>query len=72
MPAIKTDDLSASLRSRSIRPETRELLISRIGGSAQEADLSHARIIGAGRRVARQLFNLLLIELQEHTIRKEA
>ena len=40
MPAIRTDDLSASLRWRSIRPETRELLISRMGGSAQEADLS--------------------------------
>ncbi|MGH3631414.1 MAG: hypothetical protein ACRDRL_28745 [Sciscionella sp.] len=40
MVAIKTDDLSASLRARSIRPETGELLISRIDGSAQEADLS--------------------------------
>lgn len=40
MAAIKTDDLSASLRARSIRPETGELLISRIDGSAQEADLS--------------------------------
>jgi uncharacterized Fe-S cluster-containing radical SAM superfamily protein len=40
MAVIKTDDLSASLRARSIRPETRELLISRIDGSAQEADLS--------------------------------
>jgi uncharacterized Fe-S cluster-containing radical SAM superfamily protein len=40
MAAIKTDDLSASLRARSIRPETRELLIARIDGSAQEADLS--------------------------------
>lgn len=40
MAAIKTDDLSASLRARSIRPETKELLISRIGGSTQEADLS--------------------------------
>lgn len=40
MAAIKTDDLSASLRARSIRPETRELLVSRIDGSAQEADLS--------------------------------
>jgi hypothetical protein len=34
--------------------------------------LSHARMIGADRRVARQLFDLLLIELQEHTLRKEA
>jgi hypothetical protein len=40
MATIKTDDLSASLRARSIRPETREILISRIDGSPQEPDLS--------------------------------
>ncbi|MGH3907020.1 MAG: hypothetical protein ACRDTE_23000 [Pseudonocardiaceae bacterium] len=40
MVAIKTDNLSASLRLRSVRPETREILISRIDGSIQEADLS--------------------------------
>lgn len=40
MAVIKTDELSASLRARSIHPETRELLISRIDGSTQEADLS--------------------------------
>jgi hypothetical protein len=34
--------------------------------------LSHGRTVGVGRRVARQLFDLLLIELQEHTLRKEA
>lgn len=40
MASIKTDDLSFSLRARSIRVETRELLISRIDGSTQEVDLS--------------------------------
>lgn len=42
MATIKTDDLSASLRPRSMRPGTREILISRIYGSTQEADLSEA------------------------------
>ncbi|HEX3955935.1 MAG TPA: hypothetical protein VHZ03_04800 [Trebonia sp.] len=40
MASIRTDDLSLSLRARSVRIETRELLISRIDGSDQEADLS--------------------------------
>jgi uncharacterized Fe-S cluster-containing radical SAM superfamily protein len=40
MAWIKTDDLSLSLRVRSVRCETHELLISRIDGSAQEQDLS--------------------------------
>lgn len=34
--------------------------------------LSHARTVGVGRRVAHRLFDLLLIELQEHTLQKEA
>jgi hypothetical protein len=33
--------------------------------------LSHARTVGVSRHVARHLFDLLLIELQEHTLRKE-
>ncbi len=33
--------------------------------------LGHARTVGVDRRIARQLFDLLLIELQEHTLRKE-
>jgi uncharacterized Fe-S cluster-containing radical SAM superfamily protein len=50
MSAIKTDDLSASLRAKSIRAETREILISRIDGSSQEADLSEpTNCDGAGR-----------------------
>lgn len=40
MAAIRTDEFSTSLRARSIRTDTRELLISRIDGSVQEADLS--------------------------------
>ncbi len=34
--------------------------------------LSHARTVGVEARTAQQLFDLLLIELQEHTLRKEA
>jgi hypothetical protein len=34
---------------------------------ALQRTLSHARTVGISRRIARQLFNLLLIELQEHT-----
>lgn len=40
MSAIKTDDLSGILRARSIRLDTREVLISRIDSSTQAADLS--------------------------------
>lgn len=40
MSQIHTDQLSAELRSRSIRPGTQQILISRISGSLQEADLS--------------------------------
>lgn len=40
MQSINTDDLSASLRERSIRSEGRQLLISHLDGSAQEVDLS--------------------------------
>lgn len=34
--------------------------------------LRHARTVGIDRHTAHQLFDLLLIELQEHTLRKEA
>ena len=37
---IQTDEMAARLRARIIRPQTREILISRLGGSAQEDDLS--------------------------------
>ncbi len=40
MAVIDTDGLSQRLREMSIRPETRQLLISRIEGSGQEADLT--------------------------------
>jgi uncharacterized Fe-S cluster-containing radical SAM superfamily protein len=40
MPYIKTDELSNELRERSIRLQSKEVLISRLAGSAQEADLS--------------------------------
>ena len=34
--------------------------------------LGHARTVGVDRRIARQLFDLLLVEPQEHTLRREA
>lgn len=37
---IDTDELSSRLRERSIRPETEQLLMARIGGSEQEVDLT--------------------------------
>jgi uncharacterized Fe-S cluster-containing radical SAM superfamily protein len=37
---IDTDELSTRLRERSIRPETEQLLMARIGGSEQEGDLT--------------------------------
>lgn len=37
---INTDEISLRLRDRSIRPETKQLLMARIGGSAQEGDLT--------------------------------
>jgi hypothetical protein len=40
MPSIDTEDFSARLRERAIRPDSGELLISRIGGSGQEDDLT--------------------------------
>lgn len=40
MTAIDTDEFSRRLRERSIRADTGQLLISRIQGSAQEADLT--------------------------------
>lgn len=40
MSVIKTDDFSLRLRERSIRPDTEQLLMARIGGSEQEGDLS--------------------------------
>ncbi|MGH3856289.1 MAG: hypothetical protein ACRDR6_22925 [Pseudonocardiaceae bacterium] len=47
---INTDEVSLRLRERSIRPETEQLLIARIGGSAQEGDLTEpANCEGYGR-----------------------
>jgi uncharacterized Fe-S cluster-containing radical SAM superfamily protein len=40
MSVINTDVLSLRLRDRSIRPDTKQLLMARIGGSEQEDDLS--------------------------------
>lgn len=40
MATINTDELSARLRLRSVRLESRSLLIARIEGSAQQVDLS--------------------------------
>jgi uncharacterized Fe-S cluster-containing radical SAM superfamily protein len=40
MPIIDTDTYSAQLRERSIRPATREILVARLGGSKQEADIT--------------------------------
>lgn len=40
MASIKTDELSASLRSQSIRPADRQILLARLDGSAQEEDLT--------------------------------
>jgi uncharacterized Fe-S cluster-containing radical SAM superfamily protein len=40
MATIKTDELSVRLRDRAIRPEARQILIARIEGTEQEADLS--------------------------------
>lgn len=37
---IQTDDMAARMRARIIRPQTREILISRLSGSAQEDDLT--------------------------------
>ncbi|MDP9864885.1 MULTISPECIES: hypothetical protein [Streptosporangium] len=51
MASIKTDDLSTALRERSIRPSTRQLLISRIEGSSQERDLSEPPNCGGHGRI---------------------
>lgn len=40
MPAIDTDQFSHRLREKAIRPATKDILISRIDGSAQETDLT--------------------------------
>ncbi len=40
MTTIKTDDLSVRLRQRAVRLDRRQLLIAKIEGSAQQADLS--------------------------------
>jgi uncharacterized Fe-S cluster-containing radical SAM superfamily protein len=37
---IRTEDMADRMRRRIIRPATREILISRLGGSAQEGDLT--------------------------------
>lgn len=51
MAHIDTDSYSADLRPRSIRPNTRELLISRIEGSDQEFDLTDPPNAGGFGRV---------------------
>jgi uncharacterized Fe-S cluster-containing radical SAM superfamily protein len=51
MPSIKTDDLSERLRERAVRPETGQVLIAKIEGSAQEADLSEAPNCGGYGRI---------------------
>lgn len=38
--AIRTDEMAARMRARIIRPESRQILITRLEGSAQEDDLS--------------------------------
>jgi uncharacterized Fe-S cluster-containing radical SAM superfamily protein len=37
---IRTDDMAARMRTRIIRPSTREILITRLQGSAQQGDLT--------------------------------
>jgi uncharacterized Fe-S cluster-containing radical SAM superfamily protein len=50
MPTIDTDDFSARLRERSVRPGTRQVLISRIDGSEQANDLTEpTNCAGYGR-----------------------
>lgn len=51
MSSIKTDPLSAKLRERSIRPESREVLISRLDGSDQEDDLTEPPNCGGFGRI---------------------
>jgi uncharacterized Fe-S cluster-containing radical SAM superfamily protein len=48
---IDTDELSARLRERSIRPETEQLLIARISGSEQEGDLTEPPNCGGYGRI---------------------
>lgn len=38
--AIRTDEMASKMRARIIRPESRQILITRLEGSAQESDLS--------------------------------
>ncbi len=50
MPTIDTDTQIARMRERIVRPSTREILITRLSGSAQEADLqSPVNCGGLGR-----------------------
>lgn len=51
MNLIDTDEFSARLRDRSIRPESGHLLMARIAGSAQEGDLSEPPNCGGFGRV---------------------
>ena len=39
-PLIDTDQMATRMRARIIRPNSREILVSRLGGSAQEGDLT--------------------------------
>ena len=51
MGSIPTDAYSAELRERAIRPDRHEILISRIAGSDQEADLSEPPNCGGYGRI---------------------
>ncbi|MFW8744819.1 hypothetical protein [Mesorhizobium japonicum] len=51
MASIETDSYSADLRPKAIRPETRELLISKIEGSDQEFDLTSPPNAGGYGRI---------------------
>lgn len=51
MTTVKTDELSFKLRERSVRPETKQLLITRFDGSAQEDDLTEPPNCGGYGRI---------------------
>ena len=51
MPTIDTDAQVARMRERIVRPATREILITRVSGSAQEADLQRPVNCGGLGRV---------------------
>jgi hypothetical protein len=51
MAIIAMDNFPKRLRDRSIRPETGQILISRIKGSAQEGDLTEPSDCGGYGRI---------------------